>query len=699
MHATAPSASPPRSPTVPDGGGLSDWKILSNDPILRTGRETVLPARRSRDGREAWLHVVTDNSPENINVLQRHFRTLAPVALPPDWATLAGSGVDDGLFYYLTQPGELEPLGRWMSSHPEKVTEELQLEWILQAARAARFALEKAHLGLVLSADMAGVAPPEQKRSAPRLVWSKLQPVVKPASPDHSAAVLASLEQIIHHVYGGNQWPPALRSAWIEGANTPAVEQVRRLEVHLEKMALPAIQGGAEPAPPGPLTVSVMEPASILQGSEPSGHGFKVTTENWGQGTARPAPSARITQGPPRKHPSYGLWGIGTVIGLLALLLVAQAVSWFSTRSDESEPPKADPPATPAPEVAKAPVVPAPVPQPPVDDAETKRRLLDQRQRQALAEASHKGGTREILLAARPLLHSQPQDPATRSVVQGVLEVELRRMLDDASMPSDPTAPSEGSHWQVWSDFGFPEARLLRSGWLLLTEAETAVATVKELADGGFPAAMTLLGQWHARGTGVPTNAAVAAKLYESAAGKGDRTATYLWAETLLAGKGVQRNPRAAIPWLQKAAEDGDARAMNLLGTCLLRGNGLTLNKTQAIEWFRKAVDAGNPGAMGNLATLLINGDGVKQDGAAAAALAKRGADLGHPYCTYLVALCEEMGFGMPPDPAKAAEHYRRAAALGHQVSKDWCRRHGISFAASPAAPSSEPSVPSDQIQ
>ena len=95
MHATVPSASPPRSPTVPDGGGLSDWKSLSNDPLLRTGRETVLPARRSRDGREAWLHVVTDNSPENINLLQRHFRTLAPVALPPDWATLAGSGVDE----------------------------------------------------------------------------------------------------------------------------------------------------------------------------------------------------------------------------------------------------------------------------------------------------------------------------------------------------------------------------------------------------------------------------------------------------------------------------------------------------------------------------------------------------------------------------------------------------------------------------
>lgn len=697
---------PPRPGLAPSpGGGLHEWKISGDTPLLETGRETVLAARRVIDGREGWLHIVKDSSPVNVAALQRHFKALSAATLPPDWTAPAGWGVDDEMFYYLTLSGHTTPLGRWMAES-QGFLDAVRLQWILQSTRAARFVLDKAYLGLALNADQASVVEAD---GALRLMWNKLLPVTRLPSQSHSDAVLTSLEQMLHHIFEGNGWPEPLRNAWIDASNMPAMEQVRRLEVLLEKMLLPPIQGGAEPIPPGPHTVSIMAPASILREPLQPHRGFTVTTDTWGEGWARPTGEDALPTPPARRHPPYGLWSIGAVIAVLALLLVVQVVSWFqgdgqSVKTVPATLPTAAvthaPVATASPPVMPQPVTPTPEATPvvPVEDAAAKRQRLELEQREALTEATHRGTPAGVLAAALPLLTSQPQDSMARAAVQGVLEAEVRRRLD-GTPPSAPAATPGEDPWKIWAEQGFPDARLLQAGQLLPTDPGGAATAVKQLADTGHAAALTLLGQLHARGLGVKQSTSLAANCYETAAAKGDRTACYLWAEALLTGEGVERNARAAIPWLRQAAGAGDPRAMNLMGNCLLKGNGLKADSTEAAGWFRKAADAGHASGMANLAMLLINGDGVRQDFPAALALVRRGSELNHPFSTHLLAFCYEKGFGVERDATEAMRHYQRAASLGHRASRDWCERHGISFTPAATPPVTGGSLPANRIE
>jgi TPR repeat protein len=108
-------------------------------------------------------------------------------------------------------------------------------------------------------------------------------------------------------------------------------------------------------------------------------------------------------------------------------------------------------------------------------------------------------------------------------------------------------------------------------------ETET-LEQLRQLAEGGYPAAQNDLG-W----------------MYQN-------------------GRGVPQNDRKAIKWYRKAAESGNlAKAQDNLGWMYQHGRGVPQNDEEAIKWYRKAAEGGYSAAQDNLDWMYQNGRDVKQ--------------------------------------------------------------------------------------
>lgn len=115
------------------------------------------------------------------------------------------------------------------------------------------------------------------------------------------------------------------------------------------------------------------------------------------------------------------------------------------------------------------------------------------------------------------------------------------------------------------------------------TGDRSGLETLKQAANGGYPAAQFYL-----------------AKMYES--GKG----------------GVKKDMPEARRWSERAATGGDPRAMHNLALYYFKGEGGPRNVTTAATWFRKAADLGLVDSQFNLAQLYEGGYGVSQNPAEA---------------------------------------------------------------------------------
>jgi TPR repeat protein len=73
------------------------------------------------------------------------------------------------------------------------------------------------------------------------------------------------------------------------------------------------------------------------------------------------------------------------------------------------------------------------------------------------------------------------------------------------------------------------------------------------------------LGAYYAQGTGVPQDAAEAAKWYRKAAEQGDPDAQFELGVCYKNGPGVRKSKSQAVKWLQLAASQGHGEARDLL--------------------------------------------------------------------------------------------------------------------------------------
>lgn len=115
------------------------------------------------------------------------------------------------------------------------------------------------------------------------------------------------------------------------------------------------------------------------------------------------------------------------------------------------------------------------------------------------------------------------------------------------------------------------------------TGDRSGLETLKQAANGGYPAAQFYL-----------------SKMYEG--GK----------------NGVKQDMPEARRWSERAAAGGDPRAMHNLALYYFKGEGGPRNVTTAATWFRKAADLGLVDSQFNLAQLYEGGYGVSQNPAEA---------------------------------------------------------------------------------
>jgi tetratricopeptide (TPR) repeat protein len=78
---------------------------------------------------------------------------------------------------------------------------------------------------------------------------------------------------------------------------------------------------------------------------------------------------------------------------------------------------------------------------------------------------------------------------------------------------------------------------------------------------------------------------------------KGEPAAQFKLGQAFEDGTGVDQDARQAADWYQKAAQQGYADAMFRLGLLYGRGSGITKDIPEALKWLRQANDKGHPNA------------------------------------------------------------------------------------------------------
>ena len=133
--------------------------------------------------------------------------------------------------------------------------------------------------------------------------------------------------------------------------------------------------------------------------------------------------------------------------------------------------------------------------------------------------------------------------------------------------------------WLTLASWSFAQSPALQDARSAIERKDyaTALRIVRPLAQGGDPAAQSMLGTMYALGYGVP------------------------------------QSPTDALNWNRKSAAQGYPEAQYQLGTAYLLGEGAAKNNTEAVNWTRKAADQGHPDAQMNLGMMYAQGRGVRR--------------------------------------------------------------------------------------
>jgi len=148
------------------------------------------------------------------------------------------------------------------------------------------------------------------------------------------------------------------------------------------------------------------------------------------------------------------------------------------------------------------------------------------------------------------------------------------------------------------------------------TEAEhKRFEEIKAKAEKGDAEAEFNLGNHYSKfDSGVPTDAAEAAKWYRKAAEQNYAKAQYELGLCYRTGVGVPEDDVEAVKWLCKAAEQNNPEAQDQLALCYDYGHGVPRNDAEAAKWYRKAAEQNDVFAQENLGMCYSVGRGVPKD-------------------------------------------------------------------------------------
>lgn len=183
-------------------------------------------------------------------------------------------------------------------------------------------------------------------------------------------------------------------------------------------------------------------------------------------------------------------------------------------------------------------------------------------------------------------------------------------------------------------------------------------------ARNGWTGDLVALGRVFRYPDGPRRDDALAVRLFELAASRGNDQARWELALALRQGAGVARDLPRALALAQAAAEGGDAAGMNVYAVMLRDGIGTPRDETEAVLWLRRSAELRNRFAIANLGRMMWDGrGGLPRDRSAAVALWQRAAFVDHPWAHLYLGEAYETGEGVAQDRARALTHYRAAAA------------------------------------
>jgi TPR repeat protein len=192
-------------------------------------------------------------------------------------------------------------------------------------------------------------------------------------------------------------------------------------------------------------------------------------------------------------------------------------------------------------------------------------------------------------------------------------------------------------------------------------DVREALRLYRLAGDAGFsPALYAAFEMCKLGDEGFPPNHAMAARVAEAHAARGEFLGLIAWADALRNEIGVPLDRARAQALRIEAFSDKFVEDQLSFGYALDYGKGCQVDKQRAMELYDAAARNGNTHAMYNLACCYR--DAAEPDQERAAKLFQKAADEGHDQSAYEFALCMQRGVGTRGDLPMEVDRYLRIA-------------------------------------
>jgi uncharacterized protein len=198
----------------------------------------------------------------------------------------------------------------------------------------------------------------------------------------------------------------------------------------------------------------------------------------------------------------------------------------------------------------------------------------------------------------------------------------------------------------------------------------SALALALKRAEGGDPAAQTLIAVLYDRGLGITRNGKEAAAWYGLAAAKDYPEAQFAYAVMLIEGKHVEKDLPRARQLLEKAAARGHPTAQFNLAQMIVDEKGRK-GFEEALSLYRAAAEAGVPDAQYALAQIFAEGLGTPRDEREARRWLLSAAQRGFDTAQVELGIWLANGRGGTRDETGAFGWIQRAARAGNPIAQN----------------------------
>lgn len=210
---------------------------------------------------------------------------------------------------------------------------------------------------------------------------------------------------------------------------------------------------------------------------------------------------------------------------------------------------------------------------------------------------------------------------------------------------------------------------------LVTVDYKEGFNTIKEMAEGGDPAAQYELGMIYYEGKILPVNKEIAYQWLDKAAAAGNADAQYRLGLIYFGGDGKETRPtddKRALQYFESAGAQGHAMAQYSAGNILVGGGR---SDGRGFTWLEKAEKNGVKEAVFLLGYCYLEGIGTKKDQAKAVEYLIRAADYddteGCQIAQGVIGNWYLHGTNVPRDYEKAVFYLQKAVDKGNEGAKD----------------------------